>query len=307
MSTDQVAEPDRFDFWMSEVSRCMPVILDSHPMSRAAFHGNAHGYALGTLHLNSLSAGPMRVRHHRHVGQDESDYYKLVLQIAGSVRVEHDGVRSHLMAGDLALFDTTRPYALTYDGDFRTIVAMLPRPTIPLSPPTLRAVTGNRIPAQSVTASAVSSLLQSLTSPSSEVSAPAAPRLVEGTVSLITALLAEELSVHSPATSPSATLMRAREYVELHLSDPDLGPDQIAGALGVSRRYLYNVFAETGTPVSGWIRKRRLDMCARDLAHPTTRGQSIAVIASRWGLVDARHFSRLFRVEYGCTPREYRH
>jgi AraC-like DNA-binding protein len=35
--------------------------------------------------------------------------------------------------------------------------------------------------------------------------------------------------------------------------------------------------------------------------------ETILSIASRWGLPSAPHFSRLFRVAYGCTPREYRH
>lgn len=32
----------------------------------------------------------------------------------------------------------------------------------------------------------------------------------------------------------------------------------------------------------------------------------MSAIAARWGLVDAAHFSRLFRAAYGLPPTEYR-
>jgi hypothetical protein len=71
-------------------------------------------------------------------------------------------------------------------------------------------------------------------------------------------------------------------------------------------RYLFKLFAAEDTTVSGWIRQRRLERCARDLADPAARYQPIGLIAARWGLLDARHFARLFKTAYGHTPREYR-
>jgi AraC-like DNA-binding protein len=32
----------------------------------------------------------------------------------------------------------------------------------------------------------------------------------------------------------------------------------------------------------------------------------VGAIAARWGLIDAAHFSRLFRAAYGLPPGEYR-
>ena len=45
---------------------------------------------------------------------------------------------------------------------------------------------------------------------------------------------------------------------------------------------------------------------ATDLRDPAYADLSISAIASRWGLPSAPHFSRLFRVAYGCSPREFR-
>lgn len=62
-------------------------------------------------------------------------------------------------------------------------------------------------------------------------------RLVDGTVSLITALLSEQLTGCLPALSPPAIMLRVRGHIEYQLSDPGLSPDGIADALGISRRY----------------------------------------------------------------------
>jgi AraC-like DNA-binding protein len=32
----------------------------------------------------------------------------------------------------------------------------------------------------------------------------------------------------------------------------------------------------------------------------------VSVLATRWGLTDAAHFSRVFKTEYGMSPRAFR-
>ena len=94
--------------------------------------------------------------------------------------------------------------------------------------------------------------------------------------------------------------------IEANLADPELGPEHVARACFISTRYLYRVFEREGLSVCEWIRSARLDRCRRDLHDPAFADQSIVAIASRWGLPNAQHFSRLFRASYGCSPREYR-
>ncbi|WZH51216.1 MAG: helix-turn-helix domain-containing protein [Nocardioides alkalitolerans] len=305
ISTQHVDEPARFDFWVSEIDRIMPMSLDTRPGVTRSFHGRASVHELGPMQLSRLSAGPMRVRHSRPT-DDGSDCYKLMLQLAGEARVDHAGATRRLAAGNLVLCDTSRPYTLTYDDDFLAAVVLLPRPTIHLPAPSLQPLIGRPLTADSITGAAVASLVRSLTEDDrGDVGDPAAARLVDGTLSLVTALLLEEIEAAGPPSGP-AMLLRAREHVERHLADPRLAPDTLASALGISRRYLFKVFAEEGTTVAGWIRDRRLERCARDLADPALAGQPIALVGARWGLGDPRHLARVFRARYGCTPTEYR-
>jgi AraC-like DNA-binding protein len=58
--------------------------------------------------------------------------------------------------------------------------------------------------------------------------------------------------------------------------------------------------------VADWIRRRRLERCARDLLDPALRGEPVGAIGARWGLTNPAHFSRVFRAAYGVPRAEYR-
>lgn len=98
----------------------------------------------------------------------------------------------------------------------------------------------------------------------------------------------------------------ARRYIEAHLADPGLGPDDVARALHLSRRALYGLFAGEGGGVAATIRRARLERARALLADPDHRDRSIADVAAAVGLTNPALFSRLFRAEYGRSPREFR-
>jgi AraC-like DNA-binding protein len=79
------------------------------------------------------------------------------------------------------------------------------------------------------------------------------------------------------------------------------------GASRVVASFLRTVHAELDA-LSGGANEQRLAalLVRRDLASPELAGVSVARLATRDGLSDAPHFSRLFRATYGCTPGDYR-
>ncbi|MEO6529881.1 MAG: helix-turn-helix domain-containing protein, partial [Specibacter sp.] len=99
---------------------------------------------------------------------------------------------------------------------------------------------------------------------------------------------------------------RIRRFIEANLADPELSPASVASAHFISTRHLHNVFQEAGTTVAHWIRTRRLENCRRELRDPLLTHRPVSVIASRWGFVDAAHFSRVFRATFGEPPSTYR-
>ncbi len=80
----------------------------------------------------------------------------------------------------------------------------------------------------------------------------------------------------------------------------------VAAGVGLSPRYINDLFRDEGTSLMRHVWRRRLENCRKDLANPAHAGQRLTEIAFHWGFNDLSHFSRAFRQRFGCSPREYR-
>jgi AraC-like DNA-binding protein len=142
----------------------------------------------------------------------------------------------------------------------------------------------------------------------STIGAVDAPNTIECVIDLVRALYAAPAAADGPVRlrTRAEILLNIQSFIETNLSDPELDPDQIARASFISTRYLHKLFEAEGTSVCRWIRTTRLERCRRDLLDPTLADETILSIASRWGLPGPQHFSRLFRLAYGCSPSELR-
>ncbi|MDI6652148.1 helix-turn-helix domain-containing protein [Gluconobacter japonicus] len=99
---------------------------------------------------------------------------------------------------------------------------------------------------------------------------------------------------------------RIRAYIEARLHEPDLTPQVIAKAYGLSTRALYLLFDGEPGALSGWILNRRLERIYEDLKSLDFASMTISEIALKHGFRNAAHFSRRFRQKFGLSPREVR-
>ncbi len=99
-------------------------------------------------------------------------------------------------------------------------------------------------------------------------------------------------------------LAQAAAPIAATLFEPSLTPEKLCRSLGVSRRVLYNVFERYGGVVH-YIRRRRLVSCHAAIVDPL-KSRRIQTIAYDHGFTDAALFSRVFRAEFGYSPREAR-
>jgi AraC-like DNA-binding protein len=100
---------------------------------------------------------------------------------------------------------------------------------------------------------------------------------------------------------------RIKSFIEAQLDDPDLSVESIARSFGMSVRSLHRAFAaDPAGSVSKYVWIRRLDRCAAELRDPRQAHRPITEICFSWGFNSTSHFSRLFRQQFGFTPRDYR-
>jgi len=123
---------------------------------------------------------------------------------------------------------------------------------------------------------------------------------------LALAVEADERTLSSRDTSVKrAHLQRIEAFIRRNLQDPELGPAMIADGCGISTRYLHQLFKGADTTVGRWVREQRLLACKQEVEALGCR-DTIADIAHRWGFADHAQFSRAYRAQFGCSPREAR-
>lgn len=99
---------------------------------------------------------------------------------------------------------------------------------------------------------------------------------------------------------------RVCQFIDEHLSDPQLDVSMIATSTNLSARYLYQFFEDEAVTLMKSIWKKRLENSRRELASAALRRLTIGEIAYSWGFSDVAHFSRAFRERFGVSPREFR-
>ena len=307
--TSSVPVEDRAELWVTASSRFF-VPLECRPHDRASFHGVLQAGVVGPLALSRLDVSAHTIRRTRVLAAETNgDRYKLSLLLGGRALVVQDGHQAALRPGDFALYDCSRPYRIEGTEGFRMLVCVLPRAVLGLEPERVARMTATRISSDDGIAWAVAPFLERLADLAIRDEVPDAhDSVVESVVDLVESLCASVVGGDRVARSPSRAelLLRARAHADARIGDPSLAPAEIAAAVHVSKRYLHRLFEEDGSTVSGWIRKRRLEGCRRDLADPSLGHETVTSIGARWGLTNSAHLSRLFREAYGVAPTEYR-
>lgn len=132
------------------------------------------------------------------------------------------------------------------------------------------------------------------------------PGLAAATRAMILACIVPSPDHLNEARGPilKMRLERARQYINAHLYDPDLGNDILCRALGISRTMLYRLFEPSGGVMRYILHRRLVDAHAR-LADPSET-RRIFEIAEQRGFNDGAEFSRAFRREFGYSPSEVR-
>jgi AraC-like DNA-binding protein len=272
------------------------------------FWGRIRSAAADEVHVSEVSASEHVVeRTPELIARADRHYFKLSLMLSGSGLLIQDNREALLQPGDLAVYDTHRPYSLVFDDDFRTMVVMFPKHLIDLPPDVVAQLTAVRMSGRQGVGGIIVPFLAQLVGNLDQLGGATGARLAHSALDLVTTMFANELDVTRGPVDPHHQLMqRIRGYIDANLASTDLGPGQIAAAHFISTRHLHGLFREQGTTVSSWIRSRRLERCRRDLLNPLYADRPVAAIAARWGFVDAAHFSRVFKAAYAESPSELR-
>lgn len=296
---------ESLDRWNSAVRNICGRFATEPARELPAFVGHIAKSTCGGLDIAHISTNAASVRHPRSIDSD-AEFCFLVLQQSGVMDVEdadspNGGFR--LLPGDVALLDSTRDFRMKPNGLVGQLSVHLSRAAID------RALPGrlgrlSKVSQQCASGWLLRGLLQQLGAGGAMQWTDSAEG--DALETAVIHLMRPALDERSVPESEVPMRLLANRLIDRALGDPNLAPGWLARQLGISERQLYRIFSLDGDTVFRYIMRKRLERSATDLLAPGADSRTITDVAFKWGFVDAAHFSRAFRGQYGMSPSEYR-
>ncbi|MGT2427039.1 AraC-like ligand-binding domain-containing protein [Amnibacterium kyonggiense] len=220
----------------------------------------------------------------------------LVHVAEGSMRYWSDGRAVDARSGTLHLLSAGDQIRFAVPEPSRMIRVTVPSAFLPQEVRAATAASVGQVPVSRVTSGLTSLVEQVLDPVHGGASSPAARA--------VRALAVAALEDSVPEAAEHDLRSQILDHIERHLADPDLGPQSISVAFGISLRWVHHVFNVDGASVARHIRERRLDMVAATL-QSDRRFPRIGALAERSGFAARDQLTRAFKARYGMTIAEY--
>jgi AraC-like DNA-binding protein len=218
------------------------------------------------------------------------------------------GKRFTVQPGEFVLLDNTRFYQMEMDTAHEALDLMMPLGWLDRYLPDPGALLARPVSAREGWGAPLGSLLEALGGLGVEgIDRTPLPRPM--IAEQVGALLTLATGFHEPATESRHRGQLARQIlrrIETDFADPELSPDGVAAELGISKRYLQQLLAGSGTGFVQELTATRLDRASDMLTDPRAGGLTVGEIAFRCGFLDPGYFARAFRKRFGATPSEWR-
>jgi AraC family transcriptional regulator, positive regulator of tynA and feaB len=221
--------------------------------------------------------------------------------------LRQDGREAYLRPGDLALYDAARPHRIDCPGAFEKLIVSIPRSLLRERLFDVEHCTALPVSAGRGIAAVTSDFIRDCARQSSALGLRDFSALAEHSLDLLTRTFAAvRPQRHAMARGRQTALATVKVHIEQNLHDSTLQAVSIAAIVGLSVRYINELFHAESMSLMRYVWERRLERCRQLLLAPAASGANISDIAYRCGFSDPAHFSRAFKQRFGCSPRAYR-
>ncbi|TKC88709.1 helix-turn-helix domain-containing protein [Trinickia terrae] len=309
ISTERVPPSDRLSFWQHQVESLL-THLECTSSAEDSFFGSIKVYASTPANLLEIDAARHAIaRTTPKAAQARDEQVLICIQSAGAAIVEQDGRQGVLRPGDMTVLDTSKSFLADFPCEMAQLVLQVPRTLFRKRVGALERLTATVVPAENPLGKMTCEFVGSLARDFERFGPTVAQRLNEQALDMVAMAFMSSLDGGQPvktSVTRSMAAYRGRAFIEANLRNAALSPWDVAEHLGISKRYLSVIFASEGLSVERFIRERRLQKCAQDLADRALAIRPIGDIAFAWGFSSLPHFSLSFKTAFGTTPREYR-
>lgn len=304
LTADHIGEADRFAYWREQWCQgTAGVTGELAPDERHSFYARATVWAAPWAIRARLETGAFQMSR----GLPEisrhglENWLCLYQELSDGATFRHGGNEFTTRPGDLLLTDPTIPISGRPRSahDYRRW--MLPRAWIePHLPPGRRPLSVQFAGSHGLNG-LVQAYLRALDDAFDECDSRELPAVTDNFCRLL-ALACGGGSGDQDTATRVAKLRQVKDYIALHLSEPDLTPASAAAAMKISVRQLHLLFEPTGISFAEHVLDRRLEECRALLESPASRDRSVTDIAYAWGFNSLASFYRAFHRRFGVSP-----
>jgi AraC-like DNA-binding protein len=289
--------------WQDWAARTIAPI-DVCVFDEGSFAARWSSHGVGQLRLLRLEAPASRVVHCGNDSGAATPSIQLVYARAGALETRMGGKRFTVRPGEFVLLDNTRFYQMEMATAHEALDLMMPVGWLDRYLPDPGALLGRPVSARDGWGAPLGSLLETMAEGIDATPLPR-PMIAEQVGTLLTLAT----GFHEPRSTSRHRGQLARQIlrrIETDFADPELSPEGLATELGISKRYLQQLLAGSGTSFVQELTATRLDRASDMLTDPRAGGLTVGEIAFRCGFLDPGYFTRAFRKRFGRTPSEWR-
>ncbi|WP_227815106.1 helix-turn-helix domain-containing protein [Nitrogeniibacter aestuarii] len=306
--TAQQAAPHRLEWLKEVIGREYANVEITPPKDRRLYNDmwiypGRHGMRLSPIRSNPIALERLP----QEPSEAAQDCYFAVVLTAGRYRLAQGGREVFLKPGEMSFYDATQPHRIEIPSCFSKILISIPRALLRQRVRNPGDLTATPIGGGHGIAAVASTLIRSTAQHLGELGQAQFLDLSEQALDLFALAIndanpqPENLSRHR-----GLALARVKQFIACHFADPQLDAAAIAHGVGLSARYINELFAAEGTSTMRHLTRQRLEASRRRLASCVRAHDSVTTIAMGCGFNNMAHFSRVFRAAYGVSPGAFR-
>lgn len=299
-TTARVPRTQAIDYW-NEVLTENVIELDVQSDVPRGFGGH-----IAATPLADQAAFLISARHNQravHAGRTPgSDHYVLIHMRSGRIDLATRACAASLNVGDMVLLSAAEAFRFESPAQTSSLVLQFKPAWLRRRLPLADDCIGRRVDGHAGWGRTLSSALWNIEP--AEISAWQQPPA--GVAEQVAGLLSLALEPQRAVSRSEALLARIRDVLQQRFEDPELGPGDVAAAIGISKRYLHQLCASSGATFNQHLFALRVDHACRLLGDASIAALTITEIAFACGFSDASYFTRVFRKRVGVTPSAYR-
>lgn len=296
-----VRQPD--DFASKLTGEITPMAVKAEDTD--SYYAEWRKFGLAQVDLNFFAAQPQQVEHSASMARAQTQAnYELLYMHCGAGHVRHSGHEMHVPEGSFMLVDNELPWQLAFPSETVCFTTHIHDEWLRKWVAQPKMLIARPIEARTTWGSPLASLLETISRRGLEDSI--LPRhVIADQIGAMIAMLAGETG-QAGGIYQSGLLSRAKRMIHDRHHEPALSPADIAQEMGISKRHLHGIFAQSGSTFGAVLLEIRMTRAGEMLRDPRYNSYRVGDVAWACGFSDPSHFARRFREWFGSSPLDFK-